>query len=195
VGRCDISVAGFFSLNLFFDAMALVFLSLGSNMGDRGRFIASMTRRLKTVLLPPVTLSRLMKTEPVGVAGKQRWFYNRIVCGRYRGTAQELLARCRDIETSLGRISKKRFAPRTADIDILFFGNSKVARKNLVVPHPRIRERRFCLEGLAELVPDFKMPGTGQTMARLCSRMKESVRRQKVVFMDMPVRSPHGGLR
>ena len=157
-------------------------------MGDRGRFIALMIRRLKTVLLPPFTLSRLMKTEPVGVAGRQRWFYNRIVCGRYRGTAQTLLARCRAIETSLGRISKKKFAPRTADIDILFFGNSKVARKNLVVPHPRIRGRRFCMEGMAELAPNLKMPGTGQTMARLCSRMTDAVRSQKVVFMDMPVR-------
>lgn len=164
-------------------------------MGNRGRFIASMARRLKTALLPPFTLSRLMKTEPVGVAGRQRWFYNRIACGRYRGTAQALLARCREIETLLGRISKKKFAPRTADIDILFFGNSKVARENLVVPHPRIRERRFCLEGLVELAPNFKMPGTGQTMARLYSRMKETVRRQKVVFMDMPVSSTRGSKR
>jgi 2-amino-4-hydroxy-6-hydroxymethyldihydropteridine diphosphokinase len=123
--------------------MATVLLSLGSNKGNRRLFIAAMEKRLKSVLLPPVTFSRLMKTEPVGVAGRQRWFYNRIVCGRYRGTAQKLLARCREIETALGRTAKKKFAPRTADIDILFFGRLKVAGKDLVVPHPRIRERQI----------------------------------------------------
>jgi 2-amino-4-hydroxy-6-hydroxymethyldihydropteridine diphosphokinase len=175
--------------------MALVFLSLGSNKGNRGFFITAMVKRLKAVLLPPIALSRLMKTEPVGVAGRQRWFYNRIVCGTYRGTAQELLARCREIETSLGRTSKKRFAPRTADIDILFFGHSKIANKDLIVPHPRIRERRFCLEGLVELAPNFKMPGTGRTLTRLYSRMTDSVRNQKVVFMSMPGRCRRGGAR
>ena len=175
--------------------MDTVFISLGSNKGNRGLFIAAMEKRLKAVLLPPVTLSRLMKTEPVGVAGRQRWFYNRIVCGRYRGTAQKLLARCREIETALGRTSKKKFAPRTADIDILFFGRSKVSEHGLVVPHPRIRERRFCLEGLAELAPDFKIPGMGSTISRLYSRMTDTVRRQKVVFMTMPGRCTRGSTR
>lgn len=166
--------------------MATVFLSLGSNKGNRGLLIAAMEKRLKAVLHPPITLSRLMETEPVGVLGRQRWFYNRIMSGRYNGTAQTLLARCREIETALGRRAEKKFAPRTADIDILFFGRSKVAEKGLIVPHPRIRERRFCLEGLAELAPDFKMPGTRQTLTRLYSRMTDTVRRQKVVFMTMP---------
>jgi 2-amino-4-hydroxy-6-hydroxymethyldihydropteridine diphosphokinase len=175
--------------------MATVFLSLGSNKGDRGLFIAAMEKRLKAVLLPPVTVSCLMKTEPVGVAGRQRWYYNRIICGRYRNTARKLLAQCREIETALGRADKKKFAPRTADIDILFFGRSKIAEKELVVPHPRIRERRFCLEGLAELAPDFIMPGTGRTISRLYNRMTDSVRSQKVVFMTMPGRYSRGGTK
>jgi 2-amino-4-hydroxy-6-hydroxymethyldihydropteridine diphosphokinase len=175
--------------------MALVFLSLGSNKGNRGLFIEAMVKRLKAVLLPPFALSRLMKTEPVGVLGRQRWFYNRIVCGRYRSTAQELLAQCREIEIALGRASKKKLAPRTADIDILFFGHSKIADKELTVPHPRIRERRFCLEGLAELAPNFKMPGTDRTILRLYSRMADTVRSQKVVFMNMSGRCSRGGAR
>lgn len=175
--------------------MTTVFLSLGSNKGDRGLLIAVMEKRLKAVLLPPVTVSRLMKTEPVGVAGRQRWFFNRIICGRYRGTAQKLLARCKEIETALGRTSKKKFAPRTADIDILFFGNSKIAEKDLVVPHPRIRERRFCLEGLAELAPRFKIPGRGRTISQLYSRMTDTVRSQKVIFMTMPGRYTLGSTR
>lgn len=175
--------------------MTTVFLSLGSNKGNRGLLIAAMEKRLKVVLQPPITLSRLMKTEPVGVAGRQRWFYNRIVCGRYRRTAQKLLAQCREIETALGRTAKKKFVPRTADIDILFFGRSKVTDKDLIVPHPRIQERRFCLEGLVECAPYFKVPGTGQTLSRLYSRMTDTVRSQKVVFMTMPGRCRRGGAR
>lgn len=175
--------------------MATVFLCLGSNKGDRGFFIAAMEKRLKAVLLPPITLSRLMKTEPVGVLGRQRWFYNRIMSGKYNGTAQALLAQCREIETALGRTSKKKFAPRTADIDILFFGHSKITDKELIVPHPRIRERRFCLEGLAELAPDFKIPGTGSTISRLYRRMTDTVRSQKVIFMTTPGRCTRGNAR
>jgi 2-amino-4-hydroxy-6-hydroxymethyldihydropteridine diphosphokinase len=175
--------------------MALVFLSLGSNKGNRGSFVRAMVKRLKAVLLTPFAMSRLMKTEPVGVAGRQRWFYNRIVCGTYRGTAQDLLSRCRTIEIELGRTSKKKLAPRTADIDILFFGHFKIANNELTVPHPRIRKRRFCLEGLVELAPNFKMPGTGQTLARLYSRMTDAVRSQKVIFMNIPGRCRRGGAR
>jgi 2-amino-4-hydroxy-6-hydroxymethyldihydropteridine diphosphokinase len=175
--------------------MTTVFLSLGSNKGNRGLFIAAMVRRLKMVLLPPVSMSRLMKTEPVGVPGRQKWFYNRVVSGRYRGTPHELLAKCREIEIALGRASKKRFAPRTADIDILFFGHLKIADKDLVVPHPRIRQRRFCLEGLAELAPHFKIPGTNLTISRLYSRMTDTARSQKVVFMSEPVRRTRGSTR
>jgi len=172
--------------------MAKVFLSLGSNKGDRAHYIAAMERRLKSVLLPPVKRSRLMKTEPVGVEGKQRWFYNRVICGGYRNSVRGLLSQCKEIETALGRTHKKKLASRTADVDILFFGNSIITEKDLVVPHPRIRKRRFCLEGLAELAPNYKVPGMRLTVSQLYSNMTSAVRRQKVAFMTTQAHSARG---
>jgi 2-amino-4-hydroxy-6-hydroxymethyldihydropteridine diphosphokinase len=166
--------------------MATVYLSLGSNVGDKRSYIQEMTNRLKLLLGPPIKLSRLMETEPVGVPFKQKWFLNRVMSGRFYDSAEELLWLCQSIEKSLGRRGKKMQAPRTADIDILLFGQRVIHKKDLTVPHPRLLRRRFCLEGLRSIAPYKKVPGTGLTITQLCNRMRKGVRSQQIIFPGMP---------
>ena len=76
-------------------------------------------------------MSRLMETEPVGLEDTQPFYYNRLVRGGYNGTARELLKQCLAIEKKLGRTRHEKFAPRTADIDILLFGKAVTAEADL----------------------------------------------------------------
>jgi 2-amino-4-hydroxy-6-hydroxymethyldihydropteridine diphosphokinase len=139
-----------------------VVLSLGSNLGDRAFFLRRMGEEIGRLLLPPVRFSRLMETEPLGVSTNQEWFYNRLVRGGYRGTSRSLLSACQAIENALGRTRPEKYAARTADIDILLFGDSLINEPDLIVPHPAIQKRRFCIMGLCEVAPELVFPGIGR---------------------------------
>jgi 2-amino-4-hydroxy-6-hydroxymethyldihydropteridine diphosphokinase len=163
--------------------MELVILSLGSNRGDRRTHIQEMVRRLSELLAPPVKQSRLMATEPVGVVSPD-WFLNVLVAGMWKGTAQELLDSCQSIEKEMGRVRLKQGDPRTADIDILLFGSQMIQTPELVVPHPEIVNRRFCLTGLAQIDAEIAVPGLNKTVRQLVEEMPELVRRQGIRFMS-----------
>ncbi len=152
-------------------------------MGRRRRYIDKMIALVSGFLYKPIKISRLMETEPVGVSAEQQWFLNCIVSGKYDGTPEELLAECLGAEQKLGRVRGKQFAPRTADIDVLMFGNRRIGRKTLTVPHPCILARRFCLEGLREIAPRTKIAGTGLTCDQHYRRMPQRVRVQKIRFL------------
>jgi 2-amino-4-hydroxy-6-hydroxymethyldihydropteridine diphosphokinase len=163
--------------------MVRVFLCLGSNIGNRLSNIRRMRNCVSLFLKRPLKVSRLMETEPVGVSARQPWYLNHVISGRFDGTAEELLARCRQIENELGRIRKARFAPRTADIDILMFDGVRIHSSNLIIPHPRMLTRRFCLEGLRDIAPRTRIPGTGLTCAQMYARMTPQVKAQKINFI------------
>jgi 2-amino-4-hydroxy-6-hydroxymethyldihydropteridine diphosphokinase len=161
-----------------------VILCLGSNLGDRGHYILCMEGELRTILTPPVTLSRLLETEPLGTAAGQDWYYNRLLRGRYAGTPHELLDSCRIIEQRLGRERPCKNAPRTADIDIILFGEVQINDARLTVPHCHLADRRFCIAGLLELAPDWPVPGTGKSVRELDREMGEEVKRQEIRFVN-----------
>lgn len=161
-----------------------VVLSLGTNLGDKDEHMRSMLAGVRRFLVAPVRVSPLMETEPVGMAPDAPWFLNRLVAGGFDGTARELLHRCFEVENSLRRTRPAKWASRTADIDILLFDGERIADNDLVVPHPRIRERRFCLEGLRFLLPDTVFPGSSLTMMELYERMDSEVRQQAVRMHD-----------
>jgi 2-amino-4-hydroxy-6-hydroxymethyldihydropteridine diphosphokinase len=140
--------------------MNAVFLSLGSNVGNRRQAIDAMFEALVHALCGTVTRSRLLETEPLDVDDTQQWYLNCVVAGGWNGTAYELLDECQSVENRLGRVRTHRHSARTADIDILLFGNQTICDSRLHVPHPEIVRRRFCLEGLAELAPAYIIPGT-----------------------------------
>src|SRR5437763_1788334 len=114
--------------------MTIVFLCLGSNKGDKRRNIRTMKAEVLRFLSEPVKVSRLMKTEPVGVTGKQPWYLNCVISGKFSGSPKELLEQCGRLERNLGRTRDVRFAPRTADVDILMFGGALIRGRTLSIP-------------------------------------------------------------
>ncbi len=134
----------------------LVYLSLGSNVGDRAANLNAAIERLRT-LGEVVAVSSFYETEPVEFAG-QPWFLNCAVKLNTEKMPKQLLNAVLEIEKEMGRKRLKKKGPRTIDIDILLFGNSIIDTKGLTVPHPAMHERRFVLEPLAEIAPEVRHP-------------------------------------
>jgi 2-amino-4-hydroxy-6-hydroxymethyldihydropteridine diphosphokinase len=164
--------------------MVTVFLSLGSNAGTRNRNMADMLLHLAPVIIPPVKRSRRMETEPLEVIDEQEWYLNCVVSGLYGGTAWDLLEECLAIEQKLGRRRAYRHCPRTADIDILLFGDVVIREKRLCIPHPGLLRRRYCLEGVKEIKPGLILPGEGTSVSAYYNALDESIKRQKINFID-----------
>jgi 2-amino-4-hydroxy-6-hydroxymethyldihydropteridine diphosphokinase len=149
--------------------MTRSFVGLGSNLGDP----KEQVRRALELLaaedgVEVVAVSALRETDPVGYEHQPR-FLNGAAELRTSLTARELLGRLLAIERRLGRVRGEgpRFGPRTIDLDLLLHGDEVVAEPGLVVPHPRLHERRFALEPLAELDPALEIPGHGPVQALL----------------------------
>ncbi len=99
----------------------------------------------------------------------QPWFLNLVIEAETDLFPKQLLARTQQIERQLGRRRTRPKGPRTIDIDILLYGNALIGAEELVVPHPRLAERRFVLEPLAELAPDLRHPATRRTVLEMLS--------------------------
>jgi len=145
-------------------------IALGSNIGDRAGHIDHAVSRLNA-LLTDMRVSRLRETVPVGVSGPQSLYLNGVLVGQAGMAARELLSLLHEIEAERGRERPYSNAPRTLDLDLIFFGSETIGEPDLAIPHPRFRERRFVLEPLAELVPDMRDPVTGLTVAELLKRL------------------------
>ena len=126
-----------------------------------------------------------METMPVGDGlDTQSWFMNCIAAGQYDGYPQELLDSCKSIETALGREPDSHNQPRTADVDILLFDDLILNKPDLIIPHPRMCERRFCLEGLLSLKPDLIVPGTGTSVRAFYLAMPSHMSAQTINFIQ-----------
>jgi 2-amino-4-hydroxy-6-hydroxymethyldihydropteridine diphosphokinase len=130
------------------------FLGLGSNLGDRRRFLRSAVETLRAQG-DVVAVSPLYETEPVGGPEGQDRFLNVVVELSTTDGPRHLLERCRALEEEAGRVRGARFGPRTLDADVLLVDQVTLAEADLVVPHPRMWERRFVLAPLADLAPDL----------------------------------------
>jgi 2-amino-4-hydroxy-6-hydroxymethyldihydropteridine diphosphokinase len=130
------------------------FIGLGSNLGDR----RSQLRAAVEELSAPgdvVAVSPLYETDPVGGPAGQEPYLNVVVELSTSDRPRALLDRCRELEVRAGRVRTVRFGPRTLDADVLLVGQETVAEPDLVVPHPRMWERRFVLAPLADLAPEL----------------------------------------
>jgi 2-amino-4-hydroxy-6-hydroxymethyldihydropteridine diphosphokinase len=138
-------------------AMMRVFLSLGSNIGDRATHLNAAIAALPDAGVRMLKVSAFYETEPVDYL-QQEWFLNCVVEGETEVSASVLLAKLREIETGMG--SKKVIAkgPRILDIDILLYGDETIATAELQVPHLRMAQRRFVLVPLAEIAPELRHP-------------------------------------
>ena len=149
--------------------MTRAFVGLGSNLGDPRRQIEQALVLLDAEDGVEVTAaSSLRETEPVGYEEQPR-FLNGAAEVRTSLSARDLLERLLAIERRLGRVRGEgpRFGPRTIDLDLLLYGEELRDEPGLVVPHPRLHERRFALEPLAELDPTLEIPGRGPVQALL----------------------------
>jgi 2-amino-4-hydroxy-6-hydroxymethyldihydropteridine diphosphokinase len=128
------------------------FVGLGSNLGDRwhelSRAVATLSAAGDVAAVSPV-----YETEPVGGPHHQPPYLNAVVELCTTATPRQLLVRCRALEEAAGRVRTVRFGPRTLDADVLLVGDLVVDEPDLVVPHPRMWERRFVLAPLADLAP------------------------------------------
>ena len=143
-----------------------VYLSIGSNLGGRERNLRDALGLLAGPSLRILRVSSFYETEPRDVAD-QPWFLNAVVEAETDLFPKQLLARLQKIERQLGRKRIRPKGPRTIDIDILLYGEAVIATDDLTVPHPRMEERRFVLEPLAELGPDLRHPVTRRTVREM----------------------------
>jgi 2-amino-4-hydroxy-6-hydroxymethyldihydropteridine diphosphokinase len=142
--------------------MPRVYVALGSNLGDREQ---TLRRALADLAAEPglevVAWSSFRETDPVGYVDQPRFLNAAAVLETELGP-RDLLGRLLDVERRLGRTrTGPEGGPRTIDLDLLLYGEQTIAEAGLQVPHPRMHERRFVLEPLAELAPDLTVPGRG----------------------------------
>jgi 2-amino-4-hydroxy-6-hydroxymethyldihydropteridine diphosphokinase len=142
-----------------------VYLSLGSNLGDREANLRDAIARLGS-LGHAATVSSLYETEPVELTS-QPWFLNCAVQFETEKMPRQLLKAILDIERAMGRVRTKNKGPRNIDIDILLFGSSIVEIQGLTIPHPALHQRRFVLEPLAEIAPEVRHPVFKKTVREL----------------------------
>ncbi len=147
-----------------------IYLSLGSNLGDRRGYLDQALEELRADGVDVLRVSPVYESEPVDFHA-QPWFLNCVVEAETEAMPRQLLHRLHNIEHRLGRRRSKQVArgPRTIDIDILLYGNQVIQTNELVVPHPRMAERRFVLEPLRDLAADLRHPVGRQTISQLLS--------------------------
>jgi 2-amino-4-hydroxy-6-hydroxymethyldihydropteridine diphosphokinase len=144
----------------------IIFLSLGSNVGDREKNLRAAIAALPELGVQIKKVSSIYETEPVDLL-EQPWFLNCVVEGETTVPPVELLTELRALEQRMG--SKKLVArgPRLIDLDILIYGQQTIDSPALQVPHPRMHLRRFVLAPLAEIAPDLMHPSWSGTTAQL----------------------------
>ena len=152
--------------------MTRAYVGLGANLGPREVTLLRAADLLAAADgVEVVAVAQLRETEPVGLV-EQPPFLNGAVAIDTSLPPRALLDLLLEIERSLGRVRRERWGPRTIDLDLLAYGDERVEEEGLHVPHPRLHERRFALEPLAELDPELEIPGLG-TVSELIAALDD----------------------
>jgi len=143
-----------------------VFLTLGSNLGDREQHLRAAIQGLANRKIEIVRLASIYSTEPREILD-QPWFLNTAIETATQLQPHEVLRVCLDVERDNGRVRDTVKGPRTLDIDIIFYGGEIIHDPGLTIPHPSFARRRFVLAPLAEIAPEFVDPISKKTLSEL----------------------------
>jgi 2-amino-4-hydroxy-6-hydroxymethyldihydropteridine diphosphokinase len=152
----------------------LVFIALGSNLGNSRELILAAMSQAQAYSDEPVLKSSLWQTTPVDCPPGSPPFLNAVIglIPRADETPESLLAKTQELEKSFGRVPKKVLnEPRPLDLDLIVFGGETRNSRDLVLPHPRAHQRRFVLQPLSEIAPELVLPGQGKTVAELLAEL------------------------
>jgi len=146
--------------------MTGIYLLLGSNLGDRRANLKMAQKLLQSEVGAFPKTSSLYRTKAWGPI-LQAAYYNQVLEVNTQLEPHALLKRILSVEKKMGRVRKKKWGPRTIDIDILYYNREIIKDSNLILPHPQIPYRRFALVPLCEVAPDFQHPALGKTNQEL----------------------------
>jgi 2-amino-4-hydroxy-6-hydroxymethyldihydropteridine diphosphokinase len=154
--------------------MSLIILLLGSNSPDKANKIREARQHIASLLAPVQAESALFETEPWGFRSDEP-FLNQALITEADYTPEEIMERCLKIELQLGRIRNEyQYESRTIDIDLLFYDSLILKSRYLTIPHPRLHHRRFVLEPLNEIAPDFIHPVLRKSISELLADCKDT---------------------
>jgi 2-amino-4-hydroxy-6-hydroxymethyldihydropteridine diphosphokinase len=162
-------------------------IALGSNIENRLANLREGCKRACALHEPgaPIRFSPIYETAPVGCAPGTMPYLNAVLEINFTGPPVALLNRLLEIEKSMGRPSKRpRNSPRTIDLDVLYAGNLDLNNSEIIIPHPRLYQRRFVLTPLAEISPDLVLPGQMRSVRQLLAELDDP---SEVSRLDFPL--------
>ena len=159
-----------------------VYLLLGSNIGNRLLYLSKAVVEIDRRIGEIIRRSSLYETEPWGFTDDLA-FINMVIAIQTTLSPERILERIHAIETSLGRerAGQVGYQSRTIDIDILFFGEETIDKPDLIIPHPRLHERRFTLEPMSEIAPEFPHPVFHKSISTLLKKCNDNHTVNKIV--------------
>ncbi len=149
-----------------------VFIGIGTNLGDREANCVEALLRM-SLFAGVKKVSPLYETEPVGVENRQPFFLNAVAMIEKAPAPDDLLRKLQTVEKEMGRTEKGGNKPRIMDLDILFHGNSIMESEQLKIPHPLVYLRRFMLEPMFQIAPDFIHPVLGKTVREMLGKAND----------------------
>jgi 2-amino-4-hydroxy-6-hydroxymethyldihydropteridine diphosphokinase len=158
-----------------------IYLIIGGNMGDRVSLLAECAAFIEKKIGKIIQQSALYETAAWGKTD-QPSFLNQVLYILTNQSAHEVLKKCLAIEYEMGRIRFQKWESRIIDIDILFYNQDVINEKDLTVPHPHLAQRRFVLEPMHEIAPDFIHPVSKQTINQLLAQCDDSLEVKKFVL-------------
>ena len=154
--------------------MISVFLLLGSNLGDRHRYLQKAIGHIGIDIAPVVKLSSVYETQSWGKTDEPDYL-NQVIMIKTELSPQVVLEKILNIEKILGRKREEKWGSRIIDIDILFYGSLVISEPGLNIPHPELHNRRFTLAPLSEIAPDFIHPVLKKNILQLKTELKDSL--------------------